>query len=85
MILEWNVPMTVEFPEEELEKIVNSIQEDGWDYNRLVDSIDDVVMGFDDSDYFAWSEEQTKEVVNEVKRRIGGVQLSMFNNEVSES
>lgn len=80
MILEWNVPMAVEFPEEELTKMVNSIQENGWDYNLLVSSIEDVVMGFDDSDYYAWGEDQTKEVVNEVKRRIGGFQLSMFND-----
>jgi hypothetical protein len=61
------------------------MQEDGWNYNRLIGSIKDVVMGFDDSDYYAWGEEQTKEVINEVKRRVGGVQLSMFDNEVSES
>jgi hypothetical protein len=85
MILEWDVPMVVEFPEEELTKMVKSMQEDGWNYNRLIGSIKDVVMGFDDSDYYAWGEEQTKEVINEVKRRVGGVQLSMFDNEVSES
>lgn len=85
MILEWDVPMVAEFPEEELTKMVNSVQENGWDYDRLIGFIKDVVMGFDDSDYYAWGEEQTKEVINEVKRRIGGVQLSMFDNEISES
>ena len=85
MILEWDVPMVVEFPEEELTEMVDSVQEDGWDYNRLVRSIKDVVMGFEDSDYYAWSEEQTEEVINEIKRRVGGVQLSMFDDEVSES
>ncbi len=80
MILEWNTPMVVEFPEEELTRIVNLIREKGWDYNRLVRSINDVVACFDDSDYYAWGEDQTKEVINEIKRRIGGVQLSMFSD-----
>lgn len=80
MILEWNVPMSVEFPEEELTILVNSIHENGWDYNRLVESINDVVSGFDDEIYFSWGNEQTAEVINEVKRRIGGFQLSMFND-----
>ena len=80
MIVEWDVPMAVEFSEKELTKIVSSIQKDGWDYNRLIRSIKDVVEGFDDSDYYAWGEDQTKEVINEIKRRVGGVQLSMFND-----
>ena len=80
MILKWNVPMIEEFPEEELTKIINSIRKDGWDYNRLVRSIKDVVMGFEDDVYYNWGEEQTAEVINEVRRRIGGVQLSMFND-----
>jgi hypothetical protein len=85
MILEWDVPMVEEFPEAELTKIVNSIQENGWDYNRLVKSIKDVVIGFDDDVYYNWGEEQTAEVIDEVKRRIDGVQLSMFDDEVSKS
>jgi len=85
MILEWDVPMVAEFPEDELTNMVHSIQEDGWNYNRLVSSIEDVVSGFEDDVYYGWGNEQTTEVINEVKRRIGGVQLSMFDNEVSES
>ena len=80
MILEWNVPMVAEFPEEELTKIVNSIQKDGWDYNQLVNSIKEVITEFDDDIYYNWGEEQTAKVINEVRRRIGGVQLSMFND-----
>ena len=80
MILEWNAPMTVEFPDEELTRIVSSIRENGWDYNQLVKSIQGVVANFDDCDYYAWGKDQTKEVINEIKRRVGGVQLSMFND-----
>jgi hypothetical protein len=85
MILEWDVPMFAEFPEAELTKMVNAIQKDGWDYNRLVKSIKGVVVEFDDDVYYSWGEEQTAEVIDEVKRRIGGVQLSMFDDEVSAS
>ena len=85
MILEWNVPMVVDFPEGELEKLVNSTQENGWDYNRLVRSINDVVIAFEDDTYCNWGCEQTAEVIDEVKRRIGGIQLSMFDDEVSAS
>lgn len=80
MILEWDAPMVAEFPEGELTKIVNSIQKNGWDYNRLVNSIKEVVTEFDDDIYYTWGEEQTAEVINEVRRRIGGVQLSMFKD-----
>lgn len=80
MTLEWDVPMVVDFPEEKLEKIVDSVQKDGWDYNRIVKSINSAVACFDDGEYYAWGEEQTKEVINEIKRRVGGFQLSMFSD-----
>ena len=85
MILEWNVPMDAEFPEEDLTALVDSIHKNGWNYNQLVESINDVVLGFDDAIYYNWGEKQTEAVINEIKRRTGGVQLSMFDNEVSES
>jgi hypothetical protein len=80
MILEWDVPMFAEFPEEELTKLVDSIQENGWDYDQLVKAIKGVVNGFEDDVYYSWGREQTDEVINEIKRRIGGVQLSMFDD-----
>ena len=80
MILEWDVPMIAEFPEEELTKLVNSIQENGWDYDQLVRSIKEVVTEFEDDVYYSWGREQTAEVINEIKRRMGGVQLTMFND-----
>ena len=80
MTLEWNVPMIAEFPEEELTKLVDSIQENGWDYDQLVRSIKEVVTEFEDDVYYSWGRGQTAEVINEIKRRIGGVQLSMFND-----
>lgn len=85
MILEWDVPMSAEFPEEDLTTLVDSIEENGWDYNQLVESINDVVLGFEDDVYYTWGAKQTEAVINEIRRRIGGVQLSMFDNEVSGS
>jgi hypothetical protein len=85
MTLEWNVPMIVDYPENDLIEIVKFVQEHGWDEKEVIAYINDTVSGFDDDIYFNWTYEQTMEVVNEVKRRIGGVQLSMFDNEISAS
>ena len=85
MILEWNVPMVADYPEDDLTDIVKSIQEYGWDEEKVIAYVNDTVSGFEDSIYYNWTHEQTMEVVNEVKHRLGGVQLSMFDNEVSAS
>lgn len=80
MTLEWNVPMFAEFPEEDLTDIVKSIQEKGWDEEEIMYQINDVVSGWDDDIYYNWGRKQTMEVLNEIKKRLGGVQLSMFND-----
>lgn len=85
MTLEWNVPMVADYPEDDLADIVKSVQEHGWDEEKVITYINDTVSGFDDCVYYNWGEEQTMEVVKEVKQRLGGVQLSMFDEEVSAS
>lgn len=85
MILEWDVPMVAEFPDEELIDIIKTIQKDGWNEEKAIAYIDDVISGFEDGIYYNWGREQTMEVLNEIKQRLGGVQLSMFDEEVSES
>lgn len=83
MTLEWDVHMETEYPEDDLEDIVKSVRENGWDDNKIITYINDTVMGFDDDMYYAWGYDQTVTVINEIKRRLGGIQLSMFDNEVS--
>lgn len=80
MTLEWDVPMTADFPEEDLADIIKSVRESGWDEERVIADIDDTVSGFDDGIYYNWGREQTMEVLNEIKKRLGGVQLSMFDD-----
>lgn len=85
MTLEWNVPMVVDYPEDDLTDIIKSVQEHGWNEEKVIAWIDDTVSGFEDSIYYNWGHEQTMEVVNTIKQRLGGVQLSMFDGEVSNS
>lgn len=84
MTLEWEVYMETEFPEDDLEEIVNLVRENEWDDdNKIITCVNDTVTGFDDCIYYAWGDEQTMAVVNEIKRRLGGIQLSMFDSERS--
>ena len=85
MMLEWNVPMVADYPEDDLTDIIKSVQEHGWDEEKVIAYINDTVSGFDDCTYYSWGHEQTMEVVNEIKQRLGGVQLSMFDEGVSAS
>ncbi len=85
MTLEWNVPMVVDYPEDDLTDIIKSVQEHGWDEEKVIAYINDTVSGFEDGIYYNWGREQTMAVVNEIKHRIGGIQLSMFDEEVSVS
>jgi hypothetical protein len=80
MTLEWTVEYTVDFPEEELEHICDILRQEGYSDRYAVDLIREVIMGFEDDEYYAWSTKQTQEVMNEIKRRIGGIQLSMFDD-----
>ena len=85
MTLEWNVPMVADYPEDDLTDIIKSVQEHGWDEEKVITYINDTVSGFEDCIYYNWGHEQTMAVVNEIKQRLGGVQLSMFDEEVSAS
>jgi hypothetical protein len=85
MMLEWDVHVTAEFPEEDLDKSVEEFRKNGWDERKAVARIIGTIMGLDDFEYYNWGVEQTYAVMNEIKNRLGGVQLSMFDDEVSES
>ena len=80
MTLEWTTTNIVEFPDYEIEAICQAIRNNDYSVSNIRDLVLGVVDGFDDSDYCVWGEDQTKEVIKEIKRRIGGVQLSMFND-----
>lgn len=81
MVLEWTVDYSVEFPEEKIEWILEKLGRKYTNDYVINDLVTDVACGFDDEIYYAWGEEQTQKVTNEIKQRLGGVQLSMFDNE----
>lgn len=85
MTLEWDVHVIAEFPEEDIDQFVQEFRENGWDDRKVIARIIGTVMGFEDFEYYNWGVEQTSAVKDEIKRRLGGVQLSMFDDEVSES
>ena len=79
MTLEWTTHNIVEFPENEIETICQAIRNNDYSTSNIRDLVIDVVEGFEDVDYYVWGEDQTQEVIKEIKHRIGGVQLSMFD------
>ena len=76
MVIEKQVWYTFDFPEDEIDRIVDLMRED-YDERKAIREIEDVVSGWDDCDYYAWDRDETEKVVEEIKRRVGGVQLSM--------
>lgn len=80
MTLEWTTYNCIEFPDSDIKRICNKMRKNGWNAQVARDEVLGIVDGFDDCDYCAWGEDQTKAVINEIKRRIGGIQLSMFND-----
>ena len=79
MILEWTARHAVVFPEEDIERICELTRERHYKSSQISEEVIDTTLGFDDYDYYAWGEEQTQEVVKEIEKRCGGVQLSMFD------
>lgn len=80
MTLDWTVEYSVEFPEEKIERIIDQLGHKYTNDYVINDFVTTVASCFDDEIYYAWGEEQTKQVTNEIKRRLGGVQLSMFDD-----
>ena len=70
MILEWDIHMAVEFPDDDMNRIVAGAISERWTTDQIRREIDEVVMGFDDVDYFAWSDNQTTEVLKEIENRV---------------
>jgi len=78
MELTWTVDCYAQFPEDKLNYIVDKMRKK-WNENAARNMILQIVCGFEDDVYYNWGETQTDEVLIEVLKRIGGVQLSMFD------
>ncbi len=81
MEITWTTTHYEVIPEYVLNHLCEDFQEDGYDEDILRNEINNVVSGWEDGSYYAWGEEQTNLVVAEVKRRVGGIQISMFDKE----
>ena len=73
MKLNWTVKMEVNFPEEKINAIIDYIRQYGWFLDVVDAMIIDAVCEFDDPAYYAWGEEQTEAVKNEIARRLNKV------------
>ena len=80
MTLEWTVDAIVDFPDDDINRLVNLMLTEGYDEKKLYHEIMEVVYCFEDNEYYLWGTEQTKAVADEIKRRCGGVQLNMFTD-----
>ena len=84
MTLEWTTYNCIEFPESDIEHICNEMRENEWNAQVARDKVLRIVNSADDCVYCAWGEDQTQEVIKEIKRRIGGIQLSMFDEDFGQ-
>ena len=77
MVVTWTVEHELDFSDDYIDDIVDDLREDGWDEKYARKRIREQIEGYDDYDYYAWGEEQTEEVLNVIKQRLGGEQLRM--------
>ena len=85
MKVEWDVHYEIDYPEDDIQDIIKVVENEGWNERKVASFIHDTICSFDDEYYYAWDREQTLQVLNEIKHRVGGTQLSMFDKEVSGS
>ena len=81
MILEWTVDLAADFPDDIINRLCDIVREEGFNEQTLIREINDEICGWDDDIYYQWGADQTQEVIKEVLRRVGGVQISMFDGE----
>lgn len=70
MVLEWTINCDIDFPDAEIDKIVEKAKENEWNNDRIKTAILSVVDGFDDYDYWTWNSDQTDKVLKEIHRRL---------------
>ena len=69
MIIEKTITYQFDFPDYEIDRIVESLWRD-FSETKARSYILDVVSGWDDCDYYTWDSDETAEVLAEVNRRI---------------
>lgn len=77
MKLKWTVEVEAEYEERDMNRLCAALKVGATDEDLIL-TIENHAEYLDFS-YDAWGEEQTQTVLKEVKRRVGGIQLSMFD------
>ena len=85
MYVEWTVTESVDFSDEHISRIANSILDainKGTITEKqvrpiIIDAITDIACGFDDELYYTWTNEATEQVYNAVLEKMGGIQTRM--------
>lgn len=80
MKLNWTVEVSTDFPDDDINRLCTFAQENNFDISALTLEIMEVVSGFEDEDFYLWGSRQTKAIIDEIKRRCGGIQLNMFTD-----
>lgn len=70
MIIEWTVPVHVDFDERKISRLIHSAHVNGYDETLLTNQIHTEIGEFDDIAYYSWGPKQTQEVLAEVRRRL---------------
>lgn len=78
MILKWTVEVSADFPDDDINRLCVFAEENNFDVSALTLEIMKVVYDFEDERLYLWSSEQTKAIIDEIKRRCGNIQLNMF-------
>ena len=77
MKIEWTAHIIADFPDDEIIRL-SKLMDEGYDDAFICREIREVVFNWDDETFYTWGPAQTEEVLDEVKRRTGSVQLNMF-------
>ena len=78
--IEWTTKHSVHITKEEIQEMADACREIGkYSEDYIEQLINEWVSGLDDVDFYAWTEEATKQVFNAVMQEMDGVQLSMFD------
>ena len=81
MIVKWSIPYDAEVPEWLIQEMIDYIRDYNLDEVEIKFMIDDMLYRLDREYYEGWNDSATEQVYEEIKRRLVGVQLSMFDSD----
>jgi len=79
MEITWTTMHSIVISDDDIDQIVEEAIKYRLDDDGIEGCIEEWARGLDDSDYYSWDESATKQLMKEIHKRMGGVQLSMFD------